>query len=110
MDLQICREDNERMLKAQEDQNQINATILQSLIDIRGKINYGHQTANLERSKSSARGDSHKRSHVSKRASRARRNTPKLTTNGSSNSEKPCGDSRSPSHRNKRRRRYKNNP
>ena len=34
VDLQICREDNERMLKAQEDQNQINAAILQSLKDI----------------------------------------------------------------------------
>ena len=36
VDLQSCREDNERMLKAQEDQNQINAAILQSLKDIQG--------------------------------------------------------------------------
>ena len=28
MDLQSCREDDERMLKAQEDQNQINTAIL----------------------------------------------------------------------------------
>ena len=34
VELQSCREDNERMLKAQEDQNQINVAILQSLIDI----------------------------------------------------------------------------
>ena len=34
VELQSCREDNERMLKAQEDQNQINATIMQSLTDI----------------------------------------------------------------------------
>ena len=34
VDLQSCREYNERMLKAQEDQNQINAAILQSLTNI----------------------------------------------------------------------------
>ena len=39
VDLQSCREDNERMLKAQEDQNQINAAILQSFTDIQGHIN-----------------------------------------------------------------------
>ena len=55
VDLQSCREDNERMLKAQEDQNQINAAILQSLTDIQGQIKSGHQTANPERSRSSAR-------------------------------------------------------
>ena len=33
VELQSCREDNERMRKAQEDQNQINAAILQSLTD-----------------------------------------------------------------------------
>ena len=39
VDLQSYREDNERMLKAQEDQNQINAAILQSLKNIHGQIN-----------------------------------------------------------------------
>ena len=34
VELKSCREDNEMMLKAQEDQNQINAAILQSLTDI----------------------------------------------------------------------------
>ena len=33
VELHSCREDNERMLKAQEDQNQINATILHILTD-----------------------------------------------------------------------------
>ena len=42
VDLQSCIEDNDRMLKAQEDQNQINAAILQSLTDIQGQINSGH--------------------------------------------------------------------
>ena len=109
VDLQSCREDNERMLKAQENQNQINGAILQILTDIQGQINSGHQIANPERSKSTARGDSRKRSHVSRRDSRDRRNTPEWTTNGSSNSEKPSGDSSSPSRMNKRRRHYKNN-
>ena len=75
VELQNCREDNERMLKAQKDKNQINATILQSLTDIQGQINSGHQTANPERSRTSARGDFGKRSHVSRSASRDRRNT-----------------------------------
>ena len=37
------------------------------------------------------------------------RNTPKWPASGSFDSEKPSGDSSSPSHMNKRRRRYKNN-
>ena len=41
VELQSCREDNKRMLKAQEDQNQINAAIIQSLIDIQGQLNSG---------------------------------------------------------------------
>ena len=46
VDLQSCRENNERMLKAQEYQNKINVAILQSLTDIQRQINSGHQTAN----------------------------------------------------------------
>ena len=34
VELQSCREDNEMMLKAQEDQNHINVAILQSLTNI----------------------------------------------------------------------------
>ena len=109
VDLQSFREDNERMLKAKEDQNQINAAILQSLTDIQGQINSGHHTTNPKRSRSSARGDFRKRSLVSRRDSRDRRNAPECPTNGSSDSEKPSGDSSSPSRRNQRRRRYKNN-
>ena len=108
VELQSCKEDNERMLKAQEDQNQINSAILQSLTDIQGQINSGHHTTNPERSRSSTRGDFHKRSHVSKRNSRDKRNAPEWPTSGSSDSEKPSGDLISPSHRNKRRRHYKN--
>ena len=32
--LQSCREDNERMIKAQEEQHQLNASMLQSLTNI----------------------------------------------------------------------------
>ena len=75
VELQSCKEDNEMMLKAQECQNQINAAILQSSIDIQGHINFGHHTMNPERSKISARGDSRKRSHVSRRASMEEKDT-----------------------------------
>ena len=92
VELQSCKEDNERMLKAQEDQNQINAAILQSLTDIHGQINSRNQTTNPERRRSSTMGDSHKRSHVSMRASRVRRNTPEWPTSGSFDSEKSSGD------------------
>ena len=81
---------------------------MQILTDIQGQINSRHQTTSLERSRNSARGDSHKRSHVSRRASRDRRNTPEWHTSKSSDSEKSSGDSSSPSHRKERRRRYQN--
>ena len=42
VDLQSCREDNERILMDKQDQNKINASILQSLIDIQGQIKSGH--------------------------------------------------------------------
>ena len=57
---------------------------------------------------SSTSRDSLKRSHVSRRASKDKRNTPEWPTSGSFDSEKPSGDSSSPSRRNKRRRLYKN--
>ena len=34
VELQNCRENNERMVKAQEEQNQLTAAILQSLTDL----------------------------------------------------------------------------
>ena len=58
---------------------------------------------------SSTREDCHKRSHVSRRAYRDKRNTLEWTTSGSSDFEKPSGDSSSPYHKNKRRTLYKNN-
>ena len=40
--LQRYREDNERMIKYQEEKNQLNATMLQRLIDIQRQINSRH--------------------------------------------------------------------
>ena len=42
VEFQSCREDNERMIKTQEEQNQLNAAMLQSLTDIQRQINFGH--------------------------------------------------------------------
>ena len=51
--LQSYKEDNERMIKAREEKNQLNVAILKSLIDIQRQINSGHQTSNPEGSSSS---------------------------------------------------------
>ena len=77
------------MIKAQEEQNQLNVAMLQTLTDIQRRMNYGHRVVNPEGSKSSTR----------------RRNR---SSSGSSNSEGPTSDSSSSSHKNERKRRYKN--
>ena len=41
VELHSCREYNERLLRAQEEHNQLNATMLQILTDIQSKINHG---------------------------------------------------------------------
>ena len=43
MELQNCRENNKRMVKAQEEKNQLTTTILQSLTDLQGQVNSRHQ-------------------------------------------------------------------
>ena len=43
VELQNCRGNNERIVKAQEEQNQLIAAILQSLTDLQGKVNSHHQ-------------------------------------------------------------------
>ena len=43
VELQNCKENNERMVKAQEEQNQLTTAILQSLTDLRGQVNSWHQ-------------------------------------------------------------------
>ena len=43
VEMQSYREDNERMIKSQEEKNQLNATMLQSLTDIQRQMNSGHR-------------------------------------------------------------------
>ena len=108
VEFESCREDNERMIKAHEEQNQLNASMLQSLTDIQRQINAGHQTTNPEGSRSSTRRNSCKRSNSSRRASRDRTYTPEISSSGSSNCEESIGGSISSSHRGLKRH-YKNN-
>ena len=96
VELQSWREDNQRMIKAQEEQNQLNASTLQNLIDIQRKINSRDQTTNPEGSGNSLRRNPHKRSNISR----------KRSSSGSFDSEESIGGSSSSSHRNKRKRRY----
>ena len=86
MELQSYREDNERMIKSQEEKNQLNASMLGKLTDIQRNMNYGHRAVNLEGSRSGAR----------------RR---KSSSSGSSYSEGSNGGSISSSHKNKTERR-----
>ena len=72
------------LIKAQEEQHQLNSVMLQSLTDLQRKIDSGRGTARLEGSKSSTR--------------RRRR-----TSSGSSDSEESSGDSSSSSHKKKER-------
>ena len=79
------------LIKAQEEQHQLNATMLQSLTDLQRKIDSGPGTVKLEGSKSSTR--------------RRRR-----TSIRSSNSEESSGDSSSSSHKEKRKRHHRDRP
>ena len=87
--MQSYREDNERMIKAQEEQNQLNAAMLQSLIDIQRWMNSSDRTVRLQGSKNTARGR-------------------KRYPSGSSDLEGSTGGSSSSSHENKRKRCYQN--
>ena len=85
--LQSCREDNERMIKAQEEQNQLNVAMLQSLKNIQRRINFGHWEVNPKGSRSGSR-------------------IRKMYSSGSTDSEGSTGGSISSSHMNKRKRHY----
>ena len=87
VEMKSYREDNERMIKYQEEKNQLNAAMLQSLIDIQRKMKSRHWELNPEGSRSSAR----------------RR---KRYSSGSSDSEGYTRGSSSSSHRKKRKRLY----
>ena len=90
VEMQSYREDNERMIKAQEEQNQLNTAMLQSLTDIQRHMNFGHQEINPEGSRSNTR-------------------RIKWSSSGSSDSEESIGGSSSSSHRIKRKRHCKKN-
>ena len=54
VEMQSYREDNERMTKAQEEQNRLNASMLQSLTDIQRWMNSEHRAVNPEGSRRGA--------------------------------------------------------
>ena len=76
------------LVKSQEEQHQLNAAMLQSLMDLQRKVDSGRGTARPE---------------GSKRNTRRRRRT----SSGSSNSEESSRDTSSSSHKNKRRRHHR---
>ena len=76
------------LVKAQEEQQQLNSTILESLTDLQKKIDFGQGTSRPEASKSSTR--------------RRRR-----TSSGSSDSEESSGDTTSSSRKRKIRRHHR---
>ena len=77
------------LIKAQEEQHQLNVAMLQSLTDIQRRMSSGHWEVHPEGSKSSAR----------------RR---KRQSSGPSESKGSTGDSSSLSHKNEKKRCYKN--
>ena len=89
VEMQSYREYNEILVKAQEEQNQLNAAMLQSLTDIQRKMNSEDRIENLEGSKNNAR----------------RR---KRSPSESYDSEGSTGDLSSSSHENQRKRHYQN--
>ena len=89
MEMQSYRVDNEILVKAQEEKNQLNATMLKSLTYIQRWMNSGDRTLRQEGSKSTAR-------------------RIKRSPSGPSDSEGSTSDLSSSSHRNERKRRYRN--
>ena len=55
VEMQSYVEDNERLVKAQEEQNQVNASMLQILKDIQRKMNSRDRTEKPEGSRNTAR-------------------------------------------------------
>ena len=89
VEMQRYREDNERLVKAKEEQNQLNSTMLQILTNIQRQMNYGDHIVRPEGSKRSTR----------------RR---KISHSESSDSKGSIDSSNSSSQRNERKRRFHN--
>jgi hypothetical protein len=49
VELQSCKADNERLIKEQEKQMEINAVLLQSLSDIQRQLQHGPDTSHVDR-------------------------------------------------------------
>ena len=101
------------MIKAQEEKNQLNESILHSLTDIQRKMNSGDRTVNPEGSKNTARGgkqspsgSSDSKKPVDGSIFSSHENKRKRSPNGSSDSERSTEDSVSSSHRGRRKRHY----
>jgi len=62
MEVQSCRVDNERMLKAQDEQNQLNTQLLQNLNHLRKKMNNRSSSRYEEGGKVHSRRENHGRS------------------------------------------------
>jgi hypothetical protein len=73
MEVQSCRDDNERLLKVQEKQNQLNTQLLQSLNQLQRKIKNGLGSRHEEEGRSHARRDSHRISRHSRSATKTQR-------------------------------------
>lgn len=68
VELQSCRADNEMLIKSKEEQNQLKASMLQSLIDIQRQMHYGQNSNNhASRTRDSSRSHTRKGSHSTKR-------------------------------------------
>ena len=89
VEMKSYREDNESVVKSLEEKNQLNAAMMQILIDIQKRMNYGDRTVRPKVSKSTAR-------------------RIKRSPSGSSKYEGSTGGSSSSSHENKRKRCYQN--
>jgi hypothetical protein len=72
MELQSCRVDNERMLKAREKQNQLNTQLLQSLNNLQKKIKNGSGSRYEEGGRVHSR-ENHGRSRHSRSATKIQR-------------------------------------
>jgi hypothetical protein len=70
MEVQSYSIDNEKLLKAQEEQNQLNTQLLWSLHHLQKKIKIGSYSRHEEAGITHARKDNHKRSEHSRSASR----------------------------------------
>jgi hypothetical protein len=73
MEVQSCRDDNERMLKAQEEKNQLNTQLLQSLNHLQKKMKNGSGSRYEEGGRVHSRRENHGRSRHSRSATRTQR-------------------------------------